>query len=102
MPRDADLIEADALAIVRRHIAGAATQLESLGLVADVEEISRAGEGMHYQSEARVYFYAGKNIADVIEFHIYRGGVQRIIADDLDRWLPEAIGDVIRRRSGSR
>lgn len=74
-----------------------AARLESAGLSASLPKWTRGGDDESYGSEVRVDFLSAGGLADVIEFVVFEGGLQRVEADELTDWLDDTLLDVASR-----
>ncbi len=50
------------------------------------------------ESEIEIRFIEDENIIDVLEFHLIRGGKQAVSLAEVDEWLNENIGNIVKQK----
>jgi hypothetical protein len=99
MTSETEAFERTVLNSVRAIVDDSKSNLEKVGIVADSPSLSiDIVEQPVRTSEVAICFRAGGDVVDMIEFHVYRGGVRLASASEIESWLREAIADVVRRR----
>ncbi len=91
--------ENEVIQIVKAKLEEDADAFQKVGLIPQMPELHRLKtDPSTYQSEIAVYFYDENGFFDVLEFFVYRNGKPNANREEIERWLGETIGDILKRK----